>query len=356
MFGGYVAKRLAISVAGAVSLGSYEAGVLYEFLDAVRQHNTHPATTEQERIIIDVLTGASAGGMTAIILAQKLLYCADEFRGPYDNPLYNTWVTRISLAGLQATQSDERALESIFSSNLIDTISKELLMQRYAAAIPPAALRHVAVEESIRVGVALTNLDGVAYGYSVTPGGKFVYLDYADRFTRKVNAVSCDRAAFWEAMRRAAVASGAFPFAFRAQNLSRSATGEPDDYAAENLEPWSQDPTTFTYADGGILQNQPLGIAKNLVDAIDGHKTQVQRFYLFVSPHAKDAAENRTISAGEANYLRVFQRLLQVVIGQSGFQDWIAARGVNERIALLDSRAEGLKDALLRGDLDVIAW
>jgi hypothetical protein len=48
-----------------------------------------------------VLTGASAGGMTAIILAQKLLYCAGDFHGPYDNPLYNLWVKRIGLSGLQ---------------------------------------------------------------------------------------------------------------------------------------------------------------------------------------------------------------------------------------------------------------
>ena len=30
-------KRLAITIAGAVSLGSYEAGVLYEVLDAIHQ-------------------------------------------------------------------------------------------------------------------------------------------------------------------------------------------------------------------------------------------------------------------------------------------------------------------------------
>jgi hypothetical protein len=32
-------KRLAITIAGAVSLGSYEAGVLYEILRAVRFNN-----------------------------------------------------------------------------------------------------------------------------------------------------------------------------------------------------------------------------------------------------------------------------------------------------------------------------
>src|SRR5260370_37007332 len=98
-------KRLAITIAGAVSLGSYEAGVLYEVLDAIHQHNCVPGTPDEERIEIDVLTGASAGGMTAAIVAQKMLYAADEFRDPYDNPLYNVWVKQIDLVGLLDTKN-----------------------------------------------------------------------------------------------------------------------------------------------------------------------------------------------------------------------------------------------------------
>ena len=349
-------KKLAITIAGAVSLGSYEAGVLYEVLDAIHQHNSDPATTDDERVVIDVLTGASAGGMTAIILAQKLLYSAGEFQGPYDNPVYNTWVKRISLEGLQATQDDEPAIDSLFSSDLIEAISKEALKERYATLPPPPAQRHAAVEDAIRVGVALTNLNGVAYGYPVTPGGKFVYIDYGDQLTRHVVAASCDTADFWEPLRQAAVACGAFPVAFRAQDLQRSAKSEPDDYTGQNLEPWERDPAIFTYSDGGILQNQPLGMAKNLVDMIDQHMHQEERFYLFVSPHAKDPEANDTFHAANADYLHLFQRLLDVVIGQSGFQDWITAKGMNRRVALLDARAEGLKDVILRGEIDVTCF
>ena len=84
-------KRLAITIAGAVSLGSYEAGVLYEVLDAIHQHNSAEGVTDDEKILIDVMTGASAGAMTAAIVAHKMLYSANEFRDPYDNPLYNVW-------------------------------------------------------------------------------------------------------------------------------------------------------------------------------------------------------------------------------------------------------------------------
>jgi hypothetical protein len=291
--------------------------------------------------------------MTAIILAQKLLYSADEFRGPYDNPLYNTWVKRISLAGLQATQDDEPALNSLFSSNLVEAISREALMQRYAAMPPPPAKAYAGVGDAIRVGVALTNLNGVGYGYPVTPDGQFDYIDYGDQLTRQVIGASCDTPEFWEPLRQAAVASGAFPIAFRPQDIQRSAKTEPDDYTNQNLEPWDRDPMQFTYSDGGILQNQPLGMAKNLVDLIDVHMHQEERFYLFVSPHAKDPDANDSFHAANADYLHLIQRLIDVVMGQSGFEDWITAQGVNHRVELLDTRAEGLKSAILDGEIDV---
>jgi predicted acylesterase/phospholipase RssA len=342
-------KRLAIVIAGAVSLGSYEAGVLYEVLDAIHHHNNDKETLANpaDRIVVDVLTGASAGGMTAIILAQKLLFSADEFVGPYNNPLHNVWVDRIDLSGLQQTQPEEPALHSLFSSDLIQTISRETLLSRYASSPPPPPRPHAAVDGSLRVGVALTNLNGVDYGYKVEPNGEFVYREYSDQLTRMVDA-SSDNPVFWEPLRRAAVACGAFPIAFRAQDVDRHRKGgDQDDYASNKLWEWKHDPRIFTYCDGGVLQNQPLGMAKNLVDLIPGHLDQERRFYLFVSPHAKDASEVDSFSEQQADYAHLLARLVKVVIGQSGFRDWITAQQINERIHLLDDRASGLKDAIL---------
>src|ERR1700728_4183798 len=80
-------KRVAITIAGAVSLGSYEAGVLYELLEAIRTWN-EAAKSEESRIYVDVITGASAGGMTAAMVAQRLMYDGESLRGEFKNPLY----------------------------------------------------------------------------------------------------------------------------------------------------------------------------------------------------------------------------------------------------------------------------
>lgn len=345
-----MAKRLAITISGAVSLGSYEAGVLWEILDAIRQHNTSGKTQEGDRIKIDVLTGASAGGMTAIILGQKLLYNGDQFKGPYENPLYHCWVERISLQGLQDAGRDEPALHSIFSSNLIEQISREALTDRYKTA-PPPAVQHAAAADTIRIGVAVTNLNGVNYGYPVQPAGNFTYIRYQDQRTRVAEGAASDNGQFWEPLRQVAVACGAFPFAFRTQDIGRSAKTESDDYTNDNLTPWDNDPQTFTYTDGGVFQNQPLGMAKNMVDDVDEHLDQDSRFYLFVSPNAKDAKANDNFHENNADYVHLLLRLTTVIFGQSGFQDWVTAEDLNKRIKLLDERADGLKDAILKGKI-----
>jgi hypothetical protein len=95
-------------------------------------------------------------------------------------------------------------------------------------------------------------------------------------------------------------------------------------------------------------------MAKNLVDLIDHHRED-QRFYLFVSPHAKDPDANDSFHEANADYVHLIKRLMDVVLRQSGFQDWITAQGLNKRVALLDERATGLKNAMLSGDIDVPA-
>ena len=93
-----MSKKLAITVSGAVSLGSFEAGVMYEIIHAIGQHNSKLPENDPGRIEIDVLTGASAGGMTATICAQKLLFEAGSLEGSYSNALFAPWVAKYGRA------------------------------------------------------------------------------------------------------------------------------------------------------------------------------------------------------------------------------------------------------------------
>jgi patatin-like phospholipase len=333
-----MAIRLAITVAGAVSLGSYEAGVLYEVLDALAQHNA--GLPDQQKILVDVLTGASAGGMSATVLAQKLMFEGDSLTDPYNNTLYRAWVQDIDIKGLLALQHDEDPSHSLLSSDLVETLSAKYLSQRYSTHIPPTIVKHGAAASAIRLGLALSNLNGIDYCYQVRPAKTFTYTRFEDQLYAKVDSTS-DVLDFWEPLRNAAVSCGAFPFAFRVKDLVRHKT----EFDSPNVVfplPFE----TFTYTDGGVFQNEPLGLAKNLVDEIDRHLDTDSRFYLFIAPHVKASIAHADFNEGNANLKATALRLVNAVYGQAEFQDWIQAEQVNQRLNLFNQRADGLKDAI----------
>lgn len=350
-------KRLAITISGAVSLGSYEAGVLYEVIRAIGQHNQDQATSEAEKIFIDVLTGASAGGMTATIAAQKLAFEAGALDGAHNNCFYRPWVADVSIEGLLAMHGADSATQSILSSQLVVDISKRYLTQRYQSHVDPVPVAHPAAAEKIQLGLALANLNGIDYGVRVLPDlpnggkGKFVYTRHQDELVTFVDATAPavdDIEAFWEPLRNACVSCGAFPFAFRVVDVIRTASEFAD---KRNLETVIGPSQTFTYTDGGTFQNEPLGLAKNLVDEIDEHLDTENRFYLFVAPSAKSGTANTTFNAGNANYMSEALRIASAVFEQGRFRDWITAEGFNEKIALFNARATGLMNKLLDGTL-----
>ncbi len=350
-------KRLAITISGAVSLGSYEAGVLYEIIHAIGQHNTDPGTTPETRIEIDVLTGASAGGMTATIAAQKLAFEADALSDPYNNCFYRPWVADISLEGLLASHGDDDATKSILSSQLVEDISVRYLTQRYQSHMDPPRAKHPAAANLIRLGLAMSNLNGVDYGLPMLPKKPdgtqelFIYTDHQDTLETWIEADKPgvdDVLDLWEPVRNACVSCGAFPFAFRVIEVIRHASEYADPTLVSKLLPTQP----FAYTDGGVFQNEPLGLAKNLVDQIDKHLDVGNRFYLFVDPGSKSSTANGSFSAAVADYRGMAGALVGAIFGQARFQDWVTAEGVNDKIRLFNARAEQLHKNILDGSLN----
>lgn len=368
-------KRLAITIAGAVSLGSYEAGVLYEIIRAIGAHNTDPETlkNDAEKIEIDVLSGASAGGMTAVIAAQNLLYDGASMAAADNNPFYNPWVADISLDGLLKLDkkpdpdypdipTPEDPSHSIFSSNLIEKLARKYISRRYDNT-PPKPAPHPAAAGQIRLGLALSNLNGVAYSYPLIVtqpdgGNTFGYARFQDEMTGVFKADGgdgMDNLRGWEPWREAAVSCGAFPFAFRVKELERKET----EYTREHLDKWDTPVKNFAYSDGGIFQNEPLGLAKNLVDLIDrppgapaeDYQNADSRFYLYVAPGAKTSDVNNNFSADKAEFLPTGEALVSAIIHQAKFQDWVNAEEINDQINIFNIRAEQLFQAIRAGQI-----
>lgn len=371
-----MAKRLAVTIAGAVSLGSYEAGVLYELMRAIRTFNE--AASNNKKIYVDVLTGASAGGMTAAMVSQRLMYDATSLEGEFSNSLYQAWVERISLMELVKMGWSEKKWHSLFSSDLIDSIGRDMLItsMKKPGSGPHAAVEQInGVPETLRVGLALTNLNGIDYMIPIlgSDEGGFNYTRSVDQKLFEVAAGGQANAAQWEQMCDAAVGSGAFPAAFRPKGIQRSVDEFGDRLPADKHR-WVQgktyvdwsgpSPTDFAFSDGGVLQNQPLGIAKDLVDAAVadresrlGPATQCDgsdRLYVFVTPHSVKSTA-ATLQAQEITIWNELKQLFRVYTRQAMFHDWIIAEGVNQNIKLLDMRASELADVIAHGVVDVVS-
>jgi len=359
-----MAKRLAITISGAVSLGSYESGVIFEVLDALAQHNQWASASNlsDERIEIDVLTGASAGGMTVAMIAQRLLYDGLSMSQAYDNPVYNAWVSDVDIVGLLARGPTEDVTHSVLSSDFVIRISETYLMGRYKnqPQPPPTPQPHAALssDHKLQLGLALSNLNGVDYYRSTLSGGQFIYTRHEDQFVSEIDQIPDDRPELWERIRAMAVACGAFPVVFRVQDLVRNIVEYTSPYLVRGI--WDgQASTKFTYTDGGVFQNEPLGMAKNLVEQVPGGRLNAaQRGYLFIAPKPKQSDEvknspdpNVGFSAANANYKTLASRLADSVIGQSEFQDWSVAEGYNDQLLLLDERAGELQSLFLSGTL-----
>ena len=398
-----MAKHVAITIAGAVSLGSYEAGVMYEMLEALRIHNekAEAAGAPDTKIYVDVITGASAGGMTAAVLGQWLIFAGDAFSDAAGNPLYHAWVERVSLKGLVRLQRGENKWHSLFSSNLVSEIGKEMLMDPMDKPKPPRPHACIAVDssskpEALRIGVALSNLNGIDYMIPIVGSdeGGFNYTRSVDQqlFTVRDDGLKrlipdgTETPSEWKQLRDAAVASGAFPFAFRPRGVSRSQTefvnqetplwpgkGRPTREGTTYVQWGPHEPCDFAYTDGGVLQNQPLGIAKDLVDmavqerlqsgeklpAAAGAERAIRetyqdadnRLYMFISPHAVKSS-SVTLKADRISLGEMVPAIVQTYLRQSTFHDWIMAERANQKVRLLDERAKELAAALNAGALD----
>jgi hypothetical protein len=333
-------KKLAITVSGAVSLGSFEAGVMYEIIHAIGVHNSALSENDPGRIEIDVLTGASAGGMTATICAQKLMFEANSLAGAYSNSLFAPWVAKVNIMDLLQERPGDSRSKSILSSAFVEEISRNYITARYTSHLDPVQIKHAASANKIWLGLALANLNGVDYGQTILPNEKFIYTRFQDELIAEIdNVPKDDTFEYWDALRNAAVSCGAFPFAFKPVNVFRS----PREYPSSNRETPILESETFCYTDGGTFQNEPLGLAKKLVDKLDpGHLDTANRYYLFVSPGDKKSVASTDFNADKADFIPFIMQLVSAIFNQGRFQDWIHAEKINAQIDLLNSRAKGL--------------
>lgn len=333
--------HIGLTMAGAVSAGCYTAGVmdyLFEILELWEncKNNDFPEgwnpvmanLIPQHKVEIDVMGGASAGGMTTMMAA---IYAMKGKINPVTDPsnktskkenlLYDSWVlmgdseqskTKLLEKTLLLDDLNSDKIPSLLNSNFIDSICNEAFIndlevekklpnyisKELEILLSQTMLRSVAlpIDFSTPFGNLKTKKDNPKYNTfehfvishfkldydSTNPQHRDFYLPL-DPFEDKVNI---------ERLKLATIATGAFPIglSFRKffnqeftvdyiKNNSRKLI--QNKISPKNISLHSPinfedvaDPFDFVGVDGGAINNEPIGEVLNVLKERYGEKKE----------------------------------------------------------------------------------
>ena len=309
-------KKIALVLTGAVSLGSFEAGVAYEIIRHI-QHQEEP------RLEIDVIVGTSAGALTGALVALALVFGLDP------EILEKAWLS-VRLEDLLKLNSHDR---SLLSSSKVESLIAGFLRP------PEQSLPIYNKEKEVNLAVVVTNLDGVKYeihranddGFSISAIG------YEDALQFKITPQFSE----WDRLRIAVRASSAYPVAFEHTTIPRS-HGEFKRTARYNFS--GQPERDFHYSDGGIVNNQPLNKAIEIVNELPTDNSDGgERVFLVIDPTPPMA---ESLIGSNYGILDVVNKAVWTIPrNQTLYKDLLLLEKVNRRIRWKNSLVSALADA-----------
>ncbi len=327
-------QKIALIMAGGVSLGSYEAGVLTELLYALETLNQTAEAEGRPRYELDIMTGGSAGGMTAALTARIMMYDLAGRRGH----LYKAWVEDIDIVKLLGdNDSSENAL---FSKNVVRQIVQQYVVgETDQSPIKPASFS----PETLHISLSLSNMHGIDYQipYFVSNSREeqsFMTTTFSEMayFPIKKNQLPSQEE--WVTIGETAVATGNFPIAFKPQLLFRKGTDYADSEQEYDVKLLS---AGLCFIDGGLFNNEPLGEAVRLAREADGGNVESDRLFILIDPSINSSLHQTNISP-EGSLLGHVKRILTMVMGESHAHDWLKAHRKNTEIEWRDQFARML--------------
>ncbi len=301
--------EIGLVMAGAVSAGAYTAGVLDFLLQALTEwekvKEQQKENSPPHEVKINVIAGASAGGMTAAILAAMIngdfapITCLAD-REPDQNEiklnkLYDAWVERIDIYELlsdQDLQDSDANVTSLLDSTILDKIADDAITFINTHSRPNY------ITDQLNLFLTLTNLNGIPYdiefkgrtgkGQDLTKHTDYFQFTLSDQnldseVSDWLNPYDADHSN-WETLKNVALATGAFPVALAPRIINRPFSQynmrfwpvpqqpDPTETAPfecvkmEHIKPnWPPDLTNefhFLSIDGGLMDNEPMELAR----------------------------------------------------------------------------------------------
>ena len=379
--------RLGICMAGAVSAGAYTAGVvdyLIETLerwerqkDKIRksQNAGEPLRAGEELIplydvVIEVLSGASAGGMTAAILSysfnddtfitkRKDEPVATNYNRPADTDdptkLYDCWINMIDD---EKSNTFSKLMETgdVVSLNKMPSLLNSKPIDQIAAKAVPAKINFKPpgyISKDLSIVLSVTNVEGVPIDirFSNIPDTEATrnvlwmhsgYLhyqynqsDYSLDFPPEIISEQ-----FKDHLASAAKATGAFPFGL--SNRRIFVTPQLfEEFKLRMKTNYKMDVNTilpvgknyvFTAVDGGAINNEPVGTTeKILCSKQEKHHPNDEHYVILIDPFptvTNDQLGESYVEPGSYTMTQQAVKLLGAFRNQSSFKQEDLLKGL----------------------------
>ncbi len=299
--------HVTLNSSGGIALGAFMAGVFFEIVKEA---------LKEEKFVIDIITGASAGAMTGAIASYYLLQgkqALPAFDQPKGNALYEAWVTKADMEKIDSIEvmpieefkifNKDRDSFGLLSGEAIKEIS-ELIRTFPNSSQSNGQLRPDRIEKPLALLMTVTNLQGLLLknpnedtkSISSAEIRQFFFYPGQEKDLDTPNSEkNSEFSNIWDKVIVSSRMSGAFPVAFppikdisdpssiNFQDLSDDYFTNPQQKILDEKLPMvikvKNDTTEklkleFSYSDGGILDNLPIlkgieleaNIAGNLSD------------------------------------------------------------------------------------------
>ena len=354
--------KLGINMAGAISAGAYTAGVLdflTEALGAWYAAKARGETVPEHDVVIEVFSGASAGGMcaaiSAVLLQQDFEHIQDVEKSGTTNRLFESWVNKIDIQQLLKTEdlAKNSSVISLLDSSIIDEIAEYAL----AAGDTPNVSRPY-VSPVLTLFLSLTNLRGVPYSLNGEAPGSieestFFYGDrirfetvassatpVSSRTAHPINLSVPGEAGGWTLLQQAAKATGAFPVFLAPRSILRkqeeytppmwesvtSAVSNTPPPTKPNFPMKLSNPFETLNVDGGVTNNDPFNYAHDYLLSLSPAQLSptgaedTDRAVIGIAPFpTTEEYSEQFDSAKNSNVFLAISKLFSALISQSRF-------------------------------------
>jgi hypothetical protein len=332
--------EIGLCMAGAVSAGAYTAGAMDYLLEALENWEKERGKPgiPNHKVVIKVIGGASAGGMTGIITASAVnnpippvaSLVGDIMAKQPQNKFYHTWVdlTDDDMFPKMLNTDDikENEIYSLLNSDFIDQIATRALNVDQTHWV-----NRPYVDAHLKFFTTLTNLEGLKFNTKYNSAQTFDYYlisrhnDYA---TFVLNTAQNQYASDgWipidfrndvnvNIARDSAMATGAFPIGLKSRKVSRSKEYINDlkwhkDITLTN--PVGSNPYDALIVDGGMIDNEPFLKVKSLLNNVDNDFDKFGSTVLMIDPFPSSAEK---FDVDNNSLLQVIGGTLSAMLGQ----------------------------------------